>query len=264
MSSMAYPLGANPADDPYKKTWAPGSDVSAPGLPAAPAIPAAPINNPPPVAPATQLQKPALALNPQLPQMASGINPDSQYSAEQAQLAAEISQRYNDVLKQLGYSDPGTGNFVMGRVESEANRQRTELARSQGLAAEEQTRQRQAEGTLFSGRRGTEQARAEHPFVQSLADLDVTVPQQLTDLYEQAGNTVSDYTLRNNLLLSDLARRRAAEAAANAQAPGPAGPQPPPPPVVPPGGTQGGPVAPDYTDPILWGQGGTRDQWQAV
>lgn len=201
MSSLAYPLGIPPAP-------------VAPASPAAAPTPAAPMTNPPPAAPVMPaINKPALAMNPQLPQHPANLDPgqlDAQYQAEQAQLAAEISQRYNDVLKNLGYLDPNSGQFVMGRVETEAGRSQAELRRSMALAAERETGQRQLEGTLFSGRRGTEQARAEHPFVQGLADLDIQVPQQLGDLYEQAGNLVGDYTLRQNLLLADAARRRAA------------------------------------------------------
>src|SRR5215471_6605405 len=189
----------------------------------------------------SSLNKPALSLNPQLPQVQSSLVTDATDNAQQAQLAAEISQKYNDVLKQLGYPGPNTGNFVMGTVESDANRQRDEANRSIQLADEAANQQRQLEGTLFSGRRATEQARAEHPFVQSLADLDISVPRSLSDLYEQAGNITNDYTLQNNLLLADLANRRAA---AMMQAPGPGGTPPPPPPPPPPG-----PNAPAPYDP---------------
>jgi hypothetical protein len=64
-------------------------------------------------------------------------------------------------------------------------------------------------GTLFSGYRGTAQARAEHPYVQAMADLDVNTPLQLEDLYEQATNTLQDYTINQNLLLADAANRQA-------------------------------------------------------
>jgi hypothetical protein len=155
---------------------------------------------------------------------------DSQYQADQASLANEISQRYNDVLKQLGYMDPNTGQFIMGTVETEANRQAADLQRSQGLAAEQATQQRQLEGTLFSGRRATEQARAEHPFVQGLADLDISTPQSLSDLYEQAGNLMSEYTSRNNQALAGAAQRQAAAIQAHPAAPTPPPATPPPPP----------------------------------
>jgi len=202
------------------------------GLPAAPQANPLPAAN---VAGFASLNRTARALNPQLPQVQSSLPTDAQYNAEQAQLAAQISQKYNDVLQQLGYSDPNTGNFVMGRIETEANRQRAEQERNRQLAIEGATQQRQLEGTLFSGRRGTEQARAEHPFVQAMADLDINTPQQLSDLYEQAGNIVGDYTLQNNLLLANLAQRRAAAAMT---APGPGGPPAPP---GPPGPPDGGP-----------------------
>jgi hypothetical protein len=200
-------------------------------------------------------------LNPQLPQHPANMpDPgvlDAQYNAEQAQLAAEIQQKYNDVLKQLGYVDPASGQFVMGRVETDAARQRADLTRSQGLAAESETKQRQLEGTLFSGRRATEQARAEHPFVQSMADLDVNVPTQLSDLYEQAGNTISDYSLRNNLLLADAARRRALTLQSSAYPDAGSPPPPGTPPDLPPPEPRQPDAAPVYQDPLIARRGVT-------
>jgi hypothetical protein len=136
---------------------------------------------------------------------------DSQYTAAEAQLRANISRQYQDILQQLGYQNE-QGQFIPGEVESQAQRQRSELTRNQGLAAEEVTNQAQREGTLFSGLRGQNQARAEHPFVQALADLGVDVPKQLNTLYEQATRTLGDYTIQNNLLLADAAARAAQRA----------------------------------------------------
>lgn len=245
MSSIAYPLGvpASTIDDPALKPYvAPtGMPGGTPGPIQSLATPAAPAANTPVVPPAPPSVVPVghqLAPNPQLPAHPSSVTDpgtfDAQYEAEQAQLAAEISHRYNDVLKQLGYLDPSSGSFVMGRVETEANRQRSEINRNVGLAAEEQTKQRQLEGTLFSGRRGTEQARAQHPFIQSLADLDIQVPQQLSDLYEQGADLGGEYTRRLNLLLADAARRRAAGLITTATGTAPPGTTTPPPPTLPP------------------------------
>lgn len=154
-----------------------------------------------------------LRRNPQLPQHPLGAYTDSQYEAQQAQLQADTSRRYNDVLRLLGYMDPSTGQFVRGDVELQAARQRGELGRGQELAVEGVTNQAQREGTLFSGRRGTTQARAEHPFVSALADLDIAVPRSLSDLYEQSGNIMSDYNTQQNLYLAQAASRRAANIA---------------------------------------------------
>jgi hypothetical protein len=105
--------------------------------------------------------------NPMLPQHPLGAYTDSQYEAELAQLKFEVAQRYNDVLQQLGYTDDN-GNFVPGQVEIDSNRQKSELARNIQLADEQTTQQHQQQGTLFSGLRGTNQARAEYPFVNAM------------------------------------------------------------------------------------------------
>lgn len=146
-----------------------------------------------------------------LPGAASGQ--DSQYTAAEAQLRADINRRYADILQNLGYQND-QGQYIPGEVETQANKQRVELGRNKDLAFEDVTKQAQQEGTLFSGRRATETARAQHPFVQALADLDVDVPKQLNRLYEEAGRTLQDYTIQNNLLLADAAARASARAAA--------------------------------------------------
>jgi len=153
-----------------------------------------------------------LGRDPTLPLAAGGQ--DSQYTAAEAQLRADINRRYADILQNLGYSDE-QGNFMPGEVEAQANRQRSELGRNKGIAFEDVTKQSQQEGTLFSGRRAEQTARAQHPFVQALSDLDVDVPKQLNRLYEDAGRTLQDYTIQNNLLLADAAARASARAMAS-------------------------------------------------
>lgn len=160
-----------------------------------------------------------LTRNPQLPQHPLGAYTDSQYEAQVAQLKFEIAQRYNDVLQQLGYTDDN-GNFVPGQVETEANRQRSDLGRNMNLADEQTTQQAQQQGTLFSGLRGTAQARAEFPFAQAIGQLGVDVPKKLADLYGQAGGLVNEFTVRHNLLLADAAQRAAANLANNQAAGG--------------------------------------------
>lgn len=138
---------------------------------------------------------------------------DSQYTAAEAQLRADVNRRYADILQNLGYQND-QGQFIPGEVEAQAQRQRPELQRNMDIAAEDVTKQSQREGTLFSGLRSQQTARAQHPFVQALADLDVDVPKQLNTLYENAGRTLQDYTIQNNLLLADAAARASARAAA--------------------------------------------------
>src|SRR4249920_3061372 len=117
--------------------------------------------------PALQLQR-----NPMLPQSPLGAYMDSQYAAENAVLRSNIAKQYQDVLQQLGYNDPNTGQFVLGSVEAEANRQKADLNRSVQLADEQTTQQHQNLGTLFSGLRGTDQARAEYPFITGISNLE--------------------------------------------------------------------------------------------
>lgn len=150
-----------------------------------------------------------LARNPQLPQHPLGAYTDSLYEADVAQLRQEILQRYGDVLQQLGYTDE-QGNFIPGQVEIDANKQRAQLNRSIQLADEGVTQQHQQQGTLFSGLRGTNTARAQFPFQSALADLDVQVPKALTSLYGQAGGLVNEFNTRQNRLLAEAAARRAA------------------------------------------------------
>jgi len=138
---------------------------------------------------------------------------DSQYTAAEAQLRADINRRYADILQNLGYQND-KGEFIPGEVEAQAARQRPEIQRNKQFAEEDVTKQSQREGTLFSGLRAENTARAQHPFVQALADLDVDVPKQLNRLYEEAGRTLQDYTIQNNLLLADAAARASARAAA--------------------------------------------------
>jgi hypothetical protein len=160
-----------------------------------------------------------LAQNPQLPQHPLGAYTDSMYEAQLAQLKATIAKQYNDVLQQLGYTND-QGQFVPGQVEIDANRQRSELGRNIQLADEGVTQQAQQQGTLFSGLRGTAQARAEYPFQSAISDLGVSVPKQLTSLYGQGTDLISQYNTQQNLLLAEAAQRAAANATNNASAGG--------------------------------------------
>lgn len=152
--------------------------------------------------------------NPQLPALPAGIIPDAEYLAQDSALRAKQSQDYSDILRDLGWEDD-SGGFIPGRIESEANAQRTDLERQRHLAIEDVTNAMGNQGTVFSGYRGTAQARSEEPMVHAMADLDVKVPQQLGDLTEQADQTITDYVIGRNQLLADLAARRAAGAGAS-------------------------------------------------
>jgi hypothetical protein len=217
MSSMVMdPNAINPA------TGAPASALTSPNLPT---LPSAGI-----VASTPALQ---LSRNPMLPQAPLGAAIDSQYAADAAALRTQVAQQYQDILKQLGYVDPDTGQFVMGSVEANAQQQQADLQRSLDLADEQTTQQHQGLGTLFSGLRGTDQARAEYPYVQSLSQLATQTPLTLSDLYEQGANLISNYNAQNNQLLASAAAR-AAQAYSQAPPADTGTPTPAPAPAAPP------------------------------
>jgi hypothetical protein len=125
-------------------------------------------------------------------------------------LRQQIMSQYNDVLQQLGYVNP-QGGYVMGDVQLAAERQRRDLLREQGLAELGVTNQMQGAGTLFSGYRAQELARATQPMVSGLADINVALPRQLGGLYEDAMGILREYEVGRNQLLLDAAARRQAE-----------------------------------------------------
>lgn len=136
-----------------------------------------------------------------------GAYTDAEYLANEAQLRQSIESQYSDLLKQLGYVDPSSGAFIPGSVETNANIQRQQLRRQMDLADQNVTQNAQQTGTLFSGIRGTQQAQAEEPSVQGLAQLEYQTPQTLTDLYNQAAGLINDYHTKNSLLMADAANR---------------------------------------------------------
>lgn len=155
-----------------------------------------------------------LGKNPQLPAHPVTAALDSQYSAEEAILRAQTAKSYADILQQLGWTDEN-GNFIPGQVSVNAARQQGELQRSSDIATEDVTNQAQRQGTLFSGKRATDTARAQYPFQQGIAQLGQDTPMALGALNEQAAGLMDQYTLQNNLLLSQAAARAASLAAQN-------------------------------------------------
>src|SRR4030095_5372466 len=100
--------------------------------------------------------------NPMLPQMPQTGDIDSQYLAEEAQLRAQVARQYADILQQIGYSDD-QGNFIPGSISVQASRQESDLSRQSDLAAESVTQEAQRGGTLFSGKRAVDTAKAQQP-----------------------------------------------------------------------------------------------------
>jgi hypothetical protein len=164
--------------------------------------------------------------NPQLPQTPMGAYTDSIFEALDAQLKAQYQRKFNDLQQQLGYIGPN-GQIIQGTIESDANRQRADLWRNKWLAAVDAINAAQGSGNYFSGYYAIDRARREQPFVQAMADLDVSVPKQMQQVIEQMGQGYEDYNLQRNQGLADAAARQA-EAARQAGAGGP---------VTPPGGS---------------------------
>jgi hypothetical protein len=170
--------------------------------------PILPAQDPAQMGPTKMAPSKALTKNPVLSQTPMGAYTDSQYEAAHAQLRNNIAKQYADILQQVGYTDD-SGNFIPGQIEADAQKQGAELQRGMGIAQEEVTQGAQREGTLFSGLRGVNQGRAEHPFVSALSDLATNTPLALNKLYEQAAGLTDEYTLQNNLMLADAAARAA-------------------------------------------------------
>jgi len=140
---------------------------------------------------------------------ALGPNVDSIYLAANAMLRYQAQQNYADILQQLGYTND-QGQFVMGDVESQGIHDKQVADYNRLQAIQDTTNAMQNAGTLFSGYRGYAQARAEHPYVQQIADIDVSVPKQLASLYEKASGVITNYTLQDQQNLADAAARIAA------------------------------------------------------
>jgi hypothetical protein len=181
----------------------------------------------------------------ELPDTPAGGQTDSIYQAALAALKFNTQNQYGQIRRQIGWTDD-SGQYIPGLVETEAFRQAEAARHGIGLADEATTQEMQRAGTLFSGYRGTAQARNEFPYVQALADLDVKVPQQLSELYQQAGNLSQQYVIGQNQLLAEAAQRYLQQLLAQ-QGGGGGGGEPPPDG----GGGGGGYVPPDQPDPNL-------------
>jgi hypothetical protein len=164
-------------------------------------------------------QSQQLTRNPMLPQHPLGAYTDAQYEAAVAQLRADTMNKYNDVLRQLGYVDDN-GNFVMGSAETSADQKKAQDDYQEQLAREKVTQDMQQNGTLFSGWRGKQEGEATMPMEQDKAQIGIDLPNQLSQLYEQANGVLSDFVTQHNLLLADAASRAAQNFINNPPGPG--------------------------------------------
>lgn len=208
--AVNVPLTSATQFDPNALAPVSGAGVGSPslgsGIPASAGIPVPGTDYTADFTPGKNMQ---LARNPMLPQHPVTAQMDAEYAANEAILRAQVAKQYADVLQQLGYTDD-SGNFIPGSVTTNAARQEGDLKRSSDIATEDVTHDMQRNGTLFSGVRGTQTARAQYPFQQQIAQLGIDVPLQLSQLYEQAAGLTDQYTLQNNQLLAAAAQRAAA------------------------------------------------------
>jgi hypothetical protein len=209
-----------------------------------------------------------LSTNPQLITHPLGKFTDALYEAQEADLRAETLRSYNDLLQKLGYLDPNTGQFIRGSIETEA--QAEEMRQSYGMEIARQgvTDAMQRASTMFSGYRATRQAREESPYLEAMAQLRASVPQQLSSTYRSALQTLEDYRIAQMKLLEEAAGRKVesaedtegntAEGGTSATTPPPGSPNNPYP--TPPAGSM--PGAPGGAqDPTHGGPISTGEQW---
>lgn len=152
-------------------------------------------------------QSQQLAVNPQLVTHPLGAYTDALYESQEAELRATTLRSYNDLLQKLGYLDPDTGEFIRGSIETEAQAEEMRQAYGLEIARQGVTDAMQKQGTLFAGIRGTQQARAEDPYIEAIAALKSSVPQQLSAAYRASLQSLEDYRIGQMKLLADAATR---------------------------------------------------------
>jgi len=136
-----------------------------------------------------------------------GSQTDAIYESGAAQLAQAAQQKHLDLLQQLGYMDPSTGQIIPGTLETEAVRQRYELNRQ---LQEEQRNVDEAAmrgGTVFSGRRAQLQGLRTEPYYQRLANVETDLARQMAEGLQGIGNIQSQFTVDRNVLIAEAAER---------------------------------------------------------
>jgi hypothetical protein len=147
--------------------------------------------------------------NPQLITHPLGAYTDSQYESDIADLTLSTNRSYQDILDQLGYLDPTTGQVIKGRLEQGADRQRRDIFTGREDVITSVTNAMREAGSLFSGYRMTEQGRQEKPYLTQLGDVETDLSRDLADQFELAMELMQDFEIKRNKALADAARRRA-------------------------------------------------------
>lgn len=149
-----------------------------------------------------------IGVNPQLITHPLGQFTDALYEARETELRAETLRAYNDLLQKLGYLDPVTGQFIRGSIETEAQAEEMRQTYGMEIARQGVTDAMQRGGTMFSGYRATRQAREESPYLEAMAQLRASVPQQLSATYRDALQVLEDYRIKQMGLLQEAAGRK--------------------------------------------------------
>ena len=136
---------------------------------------------------------------------------DSEYLSSDAALRAQVGQQYAQILQQLGYQDPNSGNVIPGTAAQDANIQLAQQQQAAQQALMQVVQNAQNNGTIFSGIRGTQTAQALAPFQQNMAQIGLNSQRTMQDLYNQAQNLVTNYNTQNQQNLSAAAARNLAQ-----------------------------------------------------
>lgn len=132
---------------------------------------------------------------------------DSTYQAQNAQLNFDLAQKRLQILRELGYNQGG--QHIMGNIEIDAGRNINDLERNRQLAVEANTNAMREGGTLFSGIRAQQQARAEYPYVQGIARTKEDAARGIVQLYQMLADLERERSVSQGLMLADAANRRA-------------------------------------------------------
>lgn len=148
----------------------------------------------------------ALTRNPNSP---LGGRTTSTFEGARTLLDFELSQRRQEILRQLGQTTP-TGQRIIGDVELQLGRDVSDLERQRGLAVEDVMNAMRGAGSLFSTHRVRQQARAQHPFIQSIVRRNEDASRTLTDLYRRLADLERERQIRTSMLVAEEASARAA------------------------------------------------------
>jgi hypothetical protein len=147
--------------------------------------------------------------NPTLVTHPLGARTDDIYEAAVAQLQNQTQQQYLNYLQDLGWIGDN-GQFTPGNLETQAIRDRAEIARQRDLKLQDIIEGAVRGGTVFSGRRAQLQQQGVQPFDTAAGNLETTLSRELSKRYEGLGDLSRQFELSRDQLVADAAARYAA------------------------------------------------------